>query len=194
MLVRRMNGIISIQEAIYYFLHIGMINMFSEVKKQEWEQRDRYETMGAKFKNKPAEQWPKMRILWNTNPDEFYRSLDGCSQSDLKNQYPDGLLVGEIPTSDIYKKLVSTSKVYDHIDFWRKCRNRRACGLIGRWMDGNSVTPPLIVPFKNEIFIEGGNHRFNIARLYGEKNITFISPSNEKKDIERIIPSVKWMP
>ena len=156
------------------------------------EQKMDYGCAGKIYEGQPAKNWPKLNVQWNLNKADFYRSLDGENIESIYQYYPNGFSVTTALIKDIHNNLCYASKVSDSNDFWSVCDVRKACGVIERWMNNELLTPPIITPFENTLVLAGGNHRFNVARLAGEKCITFIVPSEMKDEINLIIPYLSW--
>ncbi|MEQ5184501.1 hypothetical protein ABN222_08230 [Providencia alcalifaciens] len=166
--------------------------MCSQPELNERKQKVKYENEGRIYEGRPSKDWPKLNVRWNLNKTDFYRSLDGENTESIEQHYPNGFFVATALTKDIHDNLCYASKVFDSNDFWSVCNVRKACGVIGRWMNNELITPPVIVPFENTLVLVGGNHRFNVARLAGEKYITFIVPSEKKDETSLIIPNLSW--
>ncbi|MEM8351241.1 hypothetical protein Q4R91_12140 [Morganella morganii] len=166
---------------------------YSEEFILERQKRYIFEEVGSKYKGKNAKEWPEFNIQWDLTPDNFYLSLDGESAESVSESYNKGFSLGKVATNDIYENLFYNCKLTNSEDFWSTCIASKACGVLGRWLKNELITPPLIKPYEGNLLIIGGNHRFNVARLAGAEIIYFITPYECKDEIIAIIPSVVWV-
>lgn len=171
-----------------------MYSPYSEMYLQERQQKDKYEGIGMEYEGMPEDKWPKLYIDWDLRPENFHYSLDGENVDSVLKLYKNGFSIGKASIGDIYENLFKNSIVGNSNDFWNVCDKRKACGVLGRWKEKELITPPIIRPYDDELIIAGGNHRFNVARLAGATEITFITPTEDVDKINSIIPNVLWLP
>ncbi|WP_119689261.1 hypothetical protein [Acinetobacter nosocomialis] len=144
------------------------------------------------YYKKNIEETPQLNIKWNLDPNDFYLSFDGETSRSISTDYPHGFVLGRVDMLKIYNNLTSISQVYDIKDFWQIANKIKALGVIGRWYNNEKITPPILSVYEDKIFLEGGNHRFNIARFYSSAPIFFIIPKEIKDRVSEIIPEVEW--
>lgn len=146
------------------------------------------------FYKKQRNEAPPLKVVWNTDKNDFYRSFDGINMECINETYPEGFSIGEVDPDIIYNNLVSASKIYNIDDLWRTADNSKVLGVLEHWYRNQKLTPPILDVYENKLVLIGGNNRFNVARLYSGEDILFITSINNKMEISNILNNnVKWM-
>jgi hypothetical protein len=123
---------------------------------------------------------------WDCNPKNFYLAFDQALPSDKD---PAILTLIEADLAEIVSCLAKIANRDEGP--WHKEYKYKSCGIAYRWLNGYSVTPPLISIEKNEIHIKGGTHRFYLANHYGATIIPFLVYSDELSLITKMISSAR---
>lgn len=145
--------------------------------------------------DQPVAAWPRLTIKWSLDPQKWHLAFDGeipAWANPLQN-----LRLGKALTSDIHKHLCFNSKIHSVEELREGCDEDKAKKVINHWQQGDALTPPAlrIINEKNvdKIFIAGGNHRFNVVYLTGEKMIYFLASCNDSAGLQDFIPSLAWI-
>jgi hypothetical protein len=144
--------------------------------------------------HREAEMWAKdaanrsatFTPVWDFAPSRFYLAFDG--------ERPDGvdaanLTVIEVVVEELHCALQHGSGRDE--DPWSEQYRSKTGSIAYRWAQRLAVTPPLIRPWKGEIVIVGGMHRFHLARHYGAHSMPVLVQREELEEVERVLPSVK---
>jgi hypothetical protein len=147
------------------------------------------------FFKKSKDQAPELNIQWDLNADNYIKSLDWFPKDEFHTLYPNGFAVGEVEVDKIYDFLEDQSKIYDVDDLWKTADKSKTLGVIESWYNGIPLTPPLLnISCNKRIVIVGGNHRFNVFRIYGKGLLIFLVPFDIKDSISNIIgEAVRWI-
>lgn len=90
---------------------------------------------------------------------------------------------------------MGNSKIYDSCDLWKTVDKSKTLEVIKNWHKGIALTPPLLsISYNNLISIVSGNHRFNVARIYGEGTVIFSVPLEIKDNISCMLDNgIEWI-
>lgn len=124
--------------------------------------------------------------LWDLSRERFYLALDGCAPNKMN---VDELALIEADVAEVDSLLTFNASRCDHP--WHEKYKHKSCGIAYRWLHGHSVTPPLVRKVRNQIHIDGGMHRFHLAKHYGSKRIPCLVPSSDRIAIVSMLPSAK---
>jgi hypothetical protein len=124
--------------------------------------------------------------VWDRDPARFYLALDGEKPDTVDAA---ALTLVEVAVDELHGALQHGSG--RDKDPWAE-RHRLKTGVIAyRWAQGLKVTPPLIRPWKGEIVISGGMHRFHLARHYGAQCMPVLVSWEELEVVTGILPSAR---
>ncbi|MBA0174389.1 hypothetical protein [Pectobacterium carotovorum] len=163
--------------------------LYSTSVQAELEEKLAYTRVGAPYEGLPENYWPNMVVSWNENPQDLIFSFDSGFPDWIS---PSTTIVGRVSVNDIYAHLADNSRIENAAELWGIETEDKVCEIIGRWMNGVSITPPALCPEGERIIIAGGNHRFNVARLCGETTIAFFTADKYRIFFDSILPSVQW--
>ena len=152
-------------------------------------------TIRQLYFKKSKDQAPELNICWDLSADNFIKALDGSCEDEFNSSYPNGFAIGKVEVSKIYELLEGSLKIYDSCDLWKTADKSKTLEVIKNWHKGVALTPPLLsISYNNLISIVGGNHRFNVARIYGEGTVIFLVPLEIKDNISCMLDNgIEWI-
>ena len=121
---------------------------------------------------------------WDCDPANIYLTSDGANPRDYT---PEDFVIVDADIAEVDQLL--THNASRNRGPWCKDYKQKSYGIAYRWEQGLGVTPPLIIKVKNEIHIEGGMHRFHLAKHYGELRMPFLVRVTELADIIELLKS-----
>jgi len=130
-------------------------------------------------------------VGWDDDPARFHLALDGVSAARFRADYPD-VLVLEAPTEAFHAALMEYARRLRK-PFARPYASK-SIDLAYRWSQGRAVTPPMVAPYGTALVFLGGNHRYNLARHYGEATVPFLAQACHEALILDILPSARRRP
>lgn len=126
---------------------------------------------------------------WDLCRERFYLAFDGSAPNDKR---VDELELIEVDVAEVNSLLTFNASRSDHP--WHKRYKRKSCGIVYRWSLGRGVTPPLIRTVQNQIHIDGGMHRFHLAKHYGSKCMPCLIWSRDRDAIVSMLLSANTVP
>lgn len=126
--------------------------------------------------------------LWDLERERFYLALDGLGPNEVN---VGELALIEADVAEVDSLLTLNSSRYEHP--WHEKYKHKSCGIAFRWLNGGRVTPPLVQKVQNQIQIDGGMHRFHLAKYYRTKRIPLLIPSSDRHAIVSLLSSVKML-
>lgn len=170
----------------------AVINGEDPVKaREEAELRSRIHETSRQYIKAPVETWPYININWDVSLESQRFSLDGSSADDFKKYYPDGFLLG-------YVRLLEIDNVLHHFswrhgsELWEVGSESKLAKMIVYLSEGRPISPPLVKPVENgEVILQGGHHRYAIAKAIGVKSIPIHTEPEYKSQIDGLL-GVEW--
>lgn len=137
--------------------------------------------------------WPKFKIDWDHDPNNFYYALDSRDPNHFKNEYPKGVSLATVKLEDLDTQLNSNSRRTNE-EIW-DTGDTSVASSINHWVKGKKMTPPIIEVHKNgtELVISGGNHRLAVCRAINESIVTILVPNDQKKKVSKILKTLDWI-
>jgi hypothetical protein len=122
--------------------------------------------------------------VWDLSPANFYLVFDGAYASECPSA---DFVVIDVDVDRVDKKL--TYAASRDKSPWHRRYKSKSCEIAYRWLHGRPVTPPLIREIEGQIHIEGGTHRFHLAKHYGSTRMPFLVRRSEKAAVIALIES-----
>lgn len=122
--------------------------------------------------------------LWDLLPEHFHLVFDGSAPND---EHADELELVNVDVAEVDRLLTFNASRDRHP--WHREYKRKSCGIVYRWSHGRGVTPPLIRTVQNQIHIDGGMHRFHLAKHNSCKCIPCLIWSWDRDAIFSVLPS-----
>jgi hypothetical protein len=163
---------------------IKEVEAYRAVKKIEHE----ISLKSKKYKNKPPSEWPQITFNWDITIASQRFALDGVNQNDFATDYPNGFKLAWVNLKALDSKLCRHSKRNFPKELWGiGCKNKLAY-LIAYLSEDRAISPPLIRVIKEkEIAINGGNHRFAVAKAIGLERIPVYYVDSEKDQLFKLL-------
>ncbi len=152
---------------------------------------NRIESISRGYVDKPVEDWPELEFCWDFSVESQRFAFDGMSPNDAKALEAYDLICGLVRLDQFDGKLcVRSSKSKQ--EFWSVGDKSKLAYLIVYLSENRPVTPPYIVPLENgEIFIEGGNHRYAVAKQLDLSQFPIYVSREHKEAIEQLL-DIEW--
>jgi hypothetical protein len=131
-------------------------------------------------KNIPA----ALKAIWDKAPENYYLAFDGAEPGDHASA---DFVLFDANIDDVDRRLTHHSS--RDKDPWHILYKRKSCGIAYRWLHGSGVTPPVIKEDQGRIQIEGGMHRYHLAKHYGTISMPFLVRKSEFSKVMAMIPS-----
>lgn len=125
-----------------------------------------------------------LKAQWDCDPSKIYLAFDGANPQD---HAPNDFVFIDADVDDVDQRLTFASSRDKRP--WSKGYKHKSCGIAYRWDHGLGVTPPLIIKVKTEVHIDGGMHRFHLAKHYGQTRMPFLVRVTELADITELLKS-----
>jgi hypothetical protein len=125
-----------------------------------------------------------LNAVWDRGASNIYLALDGAHPADCP---PTDFVIIEADVSDVDGKLTFNSS--RDRDPWHRDYKRKSCGIAYRWQSGLPVTPPLLIEFQGKVHIEGGMHRYHLAKYYLTARMPFLVRRSQLNVLMTLIPS-----
>ena len=144
-----------------------------------------------KYVNTPSNHWPHIDINWDTSVSSQRFSLDGVTPEQFKINHPAGFYLGYVVLKEFDSILHGYSR-RDSGELWQVGCTSKLARLIVYLSENRPISPPLVKPVDNEeVILQGGHHRYAIAKEIGEERIPIhIDPEN-KDEISKLL-TVEW--
>jgi hypothetical protein len=126
--------------------------------------------------------------LWDTNPTNFYLAVDGALPSDYA---PSDFVVIQADVHEVDGKLTWAADRDN--DPWHQRYKAKTCGIAYRWLHSLAVTPPLLVECGAKVHLEGGMHRYHLAKHYGASRMPFLVRATEVPAVMALVQSATVM-
>lgn len=141
----------------------------------------------------PVSEWPPIVLKWDISKESQRFSKDGLSPEEFNKWYPHGFCLGYVALSEFDMRLCFFSRRKDR-ELWKIGDPYKLAHLIGYLAEGRPISPPLATPMTSqEIVIEGGHHRYAIAKAIGESEIPVYVTPRKKSDLASLL-RVQWIP
>ena len=135
--------------------------------------------------------WPPITFNWDLSKKGQRFSLDSENELSFETYYPEGFILGKVKLDDFDKKLCHFSR-RDEGELWKVGCKSSLAYLIVYLSERRLISPPLVKPhIMGEVMIQGGHHRYAIAKEIGEVYIPIYIEPQYKKEIDNII-EVNW--
>lgn len=159
---------------------------------EEAKLRSRIFEESQKYVRLPVEYWPEINMNWDVSETSQRFTLDGESEDNFKKYYPEGFLLGYVSLSDMDNILHHFSR-RDEGELWEVGCEFKLARLIVYLSEGRSISPPLVKPIENgEVILQGGHHRYAIAKVIGEKRIPIHVEPKYKTQLDDLL-AVEWI-
>lgn len=154
--------------------------------------RRRIEADSRKYLEAPLSEWPTIIFNWDLSRESQRFSKDGVSPDEFSKIHPNGFCPGYVSLADFDQKLCFFSRRKDR-ELWAIGDPYKLAYLIVYLAEGRPISPPFARPLpNNEIVIDGGHHRYAVAKAIGLPEIPVYVTPRHKGDLESLLP-VKWI-
>ncbi|KJF97445.1 hypothetical protein UB34_13105 [Photobacterium leiognathi] len=153
----------------------------------------RIKNTSESYIDKPVEDWPELEFRWDFFVESQRFAFDGMSPNDAKALETEtyDLICGFVSLEQFDRKLCARSSKSKQ-EFWSIGDKGKLAYLIVYLSEKRPVTPPYIVPLENgEILIEGGNHRYAVAKQWDLSQLPIYVSRKHKKAIEQLL-DIEW--
>lgn len=116
----------------------------------------------SSYESLPIDQWPNFQIVWDLTPENFHFSLNEKSIDDFNALYPEGVCLRYVILEELDEK--TGDEVLRSSDIWDVHDGDKLANAIGRWSEGEPITPPLVGINGRKLMVLGGNHRLAVCR------------------------------
>lgn len=145
-----------------------------------------------KYIETDVEHWPKIIFNWNINSNGQRFSLDGMSIDEFNECCPEGFCLGYVDLKEFDKYLCHYSR-RDEGELWTVGCQSKLARLIVYLSEARPIAPPLVKPLDNrELILQGGHHRYALAKVVGLKRIPIHVEPLYKDRISRLL-SISWV-
>lgn len=153
--------------------------------------RERLREKGEQYEHTPPEEWPSITFNWDIREESQHYSLDIASRKEFLKYYPEGFCLGYVLLEDIDKILSKFSR-RDEGELWTLGSSGTLAYLIAYLSEDHPISPPAVKPVNNgEVMLEGGHHRYAIAKALNLSMIPIhVDPVNKEK-IDKLL-TVNW--
>jgi hypothetical protein len=137
-------------------------------------------------------QWPSLEFNWDFRAEAQRFALDGCQPDSFAESYPLGLRLGWVSVEAFDSKL-SLQNRRALGELWKVGEKNKLAMAIAYLRRGKPITPPLVLPLpaQKQICLEGGNHRYTVAKFSGQIELPiYVDPS--KAEALGAIVTVRW--
>lgn len=148
---------------------------------------------GKPYECLPPDRWPQIGdINWDCRPQSQRFSLDGKTEKDFGEAYPQGLALGHVDRQAFDERLCHHSR-RDGDELWKVGDCRKLVKALGWIILAFPMSPPLVAPIgSDEIIFHGGHHRYAVAKAYGMSEIPILVAPADVTAVEARIP-VRWV-
>lgn len=139
----------------------------------------------------PSE-WPSLAFNWDFRAVAQRFALDGCKPEYFAKCFPQGLQLGWVSLHEFDERLILQNR-RELTELWTIGDPKKLAFAIEYIRRSKPITPPLAAPLsgKNQVLLEGGNHRYTIAKFKGLIEIPiYVDPENAG-EMSRIVP-IRW--
>lgn len=159
--------------------------------RKEAKLRSRIYKKSLKYVKKPVEDWPDISMNWDVSTGSQRFSLDGVSIEKFEKIFPDGFLLGYVSFPEMDTILTHYSR-RDEGELWEVGNESKLARLIVYLSEGRPISPPLVKPLQNgEVILQGGHHRYAIAKEIGVKRLPIHVEKQYKLQIDCLL-NVEW--
>lgn len=159
--------------------------------REEKKERSRIQSKAEKLIGLPSSQWPEINFNWDLSQESQRFSLDGENQKSFKENHPNGFLLGMVKLEDFDNKLCHFSR-RDEGELWELGFKSKLAFLIAYLSEGGNISPPFVKPLEtDEVILQGGHHRYAIAKEIKVREIPIHIEPNDQSRINDII-NVRW--
>lgn len=145
-----------------------------------------------KYLEAPVSAWPRIIFNWDYSRTSQRFSKDGASPEEFDKAYPNGFRLGLVVLAEFDEKLCFFSRRKDR-DLWSIGDPFKLAYLIVYLSEGRPISPPLATPMPTrEIVIDGGHHRYAVAKAIGLAELPVYVTPRHKEDLESLI-KVRWI-
>ena len=155
-----------------------------EFEVASWKTRDEARTWAANPENREI----KLVPLWDCDPSMFYLSMDGRLPTSFEASE---LTLVEADVADVTSHLQFLSSRSEGP--WEARYESKTGGIAYRWAHGLSVTPTLVSLVGSKVTIQGGMHRFHLARHHEAARIPLLIRTSELEQLLSILKSAKGL-
>lgn len=153
--------------------------------------RSKISAKASQYIDTDSSLWPPITFNWDISKDGQRFSLDGENELSFKTHYPKGFILGRVKLDALDKKLCHFSR-RDEGELWKVGCKSSLAYLIIYLSEQRPISPPILKPhIENEIMLQGGHHRYAIAKEIGEEYLPIYIEPKYKKQIDSII-RVDW--
>ncbi|TMM47059.1 transcriptional regulator [Colwellia ponticola] len=154
--------------------------------------RARISKEAEQYIDSPVILWPDIIFNWDVSLESQRFSLDGVTQGDFKEYYPDGFIFGYVSLSEFDKILCHYSRIDDG-ELWELGSKYSLANLIVYLSEGRAISPPLVKSVDNgEVIFQGGHHRYAIAKVTGVDVFPIHVQRCNKAEIDKRV-NVDWV-
>lgn len=154
--------------------------------------RRRIEADSRRYLEAPVSMWPPIVFNWDLSKESQRFSKDSVSSEEFSKTYPDGFCLGYVSLADFDQRLCFFSRRKDR-EIWTIGDPYKLAYLIIYLSEGRPISPPFARPLpSNEIVIDGGHHRYAVAKAMGLPEIPVYVTPRHKGDLESLL-YVKWI-
>ena len=154
--------------------------------------RRRIEIDSQRYLEAPISEWPPIVFNWDLSRESQRFSKDCVSSEEFYKSYPEGFCLGSVGLADFDQRLCYFSQRKDR-ELWAIGDPFKLAYLIVYLSEGRPISPPFVRPLSNrEIVIEGGHHRYAVAKAIGETEIPVYVTPRHKRDLDTLL-SVTWI-
>ena len=154
--------------------------------------RRRIESDSQRYLETPISEWPPIVFNWDLSKESQRFSKDGVSSEEFSKTYPHGFCLGYVSLVDFDQRLCFFSRRKDR-ELWTIGDPYKLAYLIVYLSEGRPISPPFARPVPgNEIVIDGGHHRYAVAKAIGEPEIPLYVSPRHKEGLDSLL-NVKWI-
>lgn len=161
---------------------------------EEQRERDRRYEAASKLIGLPIAEWPSFNAVWDISSTSQRFAFDGMSREDFVDYYPRGLDLYFVSIKELDGKLCWYNARKPE-EVWGVGSDQKAAGVLLDWIEGRSITPPVVARTNetDEICLHGGNHRLAVARANTELEVPIlIDPKNFEFVLEHLPIFCRW--
>jgi hypothetical protein len=154
--------------------------------------RESLRSLADETQGKAPEEWPKFEINWARKPESFCYAID-CTGPQKFASYNPVVLLGWVACEEFHNILHHYNKRASH-ELWELGSPSKLAKVIAHASQGFPLTPVMVKPHpssKEEIFLEGGNHRYAMINAMGLISMPILANLQHKESLSRLL-NISW--
>ncbi|WP_321392220.1 hypothetical protein [uncultured Desulfuromusa sp.] len=168
-----------------------MLDKISGISPDERKEKNRINSASKQYLHLPVEMWPDFEIKWDLSAENYIFVFDGMKRNNFRENYPEGFSLGWVDFQELESKLARFSQ-RSIAETWDIGVSEKVARAILYWVEGNEMTPPLIIPVGKEVNIAAGHHRVAVCRGKKIQTMPVLTKRTDRDLLEQNLQTLKW--